>query len=334
VTTDHLVRTARTIGLWLTLPSTLAACGGTLDAGSDELRGQLPVDDRNPVVICNDGPHDNWQGEYAMLFANAGGPQLAGIIVSAAANWPDLDANLAGWQQMVTAGREGGLANVPDPVASDGPVLVRPSDGQVDSTEPNESAGARFIIDAANRFAQARRPLVVVTGGRLTDVADAYLLDPTLPDRVVVVSSLGSVTPDGGEMGIPNGELDAWAGVVVAQRFRYVQISAFYDQLADVPSSRLSELPTNAFGAWIQSKQAGLWEDPVGADQVGILAVAVPEFVSSVVRAAPTEENAEGPATLFDDPEGSAWLVTEVTGNVATTRFWEMLLDPGTYRSR
>ena len=35
------------------------------------------------------------------------------------------------------------------------------------------------------------RPLVVVTGSRLTDVADAYLMDPTVADRVVVVSALG-----------------------------------------------------------------------------------------------------------------------------------------------
>jgi hypothetical protein len=40
-----------------------------LDAGGDKPRGQLPVDDRNPIILCNDGSSDNWAGEYAMLFA-------------------------------------------------------------------------------------------------------------------------------------------------------------------------------------------------------------------------------------------------------------------------
>ena len=49
----------------------LAGCGGAdLDAGSDRPRGLLPVDDRSPVVVVNDGPHDNWQGEFAMLLAS------------------------------------------------------------------------------------------------------------------------------------------------------------------------------------------------------------------------------------------------------------------------
>jgi hypothetical protein len=73
----------------------MVACGGTLDAGWDEPKGQLPVDDRNSTVICNDGPADNWQGEYAMLLASTTGPSLAGIVVNTGGIWEDLDENLA-----------------------------------------------------------------------------------------------------------------------------------------------------------------------------------------------------------------------------------------------
>lgn len=62
-----------TAGLLLVLSFALAACGSTLDAGWDEPKGQLPVDDRNSIVICNDGPDDNWQGEYAMLLGSSTG---------------------------------------------------------------------------------------------------------------------------------------------------------------------------------------------------------------------------------------------------------------------
>jgi hypothetical protein len=50
------------------------ACGGqTLDAGSDTPHGLLPVDDRNPIILSNDNYDDNWQGVFAVLFANTGG---------------------------------------------------------------------------------------------------------------------------------------------------------------------------------------------------------------------------------------------------------------------
>jgi hypothetical protein len=308
------------------------ACGGTLDAGGDEPKGQLPVDDRNAIVICNDGPEDNWQGEYAMLFANTSGPSLAGIVINTGGIWRDLDENLAGWQQMVSAAREAGLRNIPDPVASEGPPLERPSGGNIESTVPNSSEGARFIVETSQQLAQPFRPLVVVTGGRLTDVADAYLMDSTLPDRVVVVSALGSVTSDGGEMGVANGELDTWADIIVAQKFRYVQVSAFYEQMDDVPSSLLPELPVNAFTAWLEAKQPDVWGDVlVAADQVGVLAVAVPEFVSDVTTVVQDGENSDGLPLLSGDPSGQIQLVTEVDGAVAAARFQEMLTSPATF---
>ena len=272
----------------------LTACGGRLDAGWDAPKGMLPVDYRNPIVLCNDGYYDNWQGEYAMLLSSTGGPSLEGIVINDSWPWPELEENMAGWREMVTAAREGGLRDIPDPLASTGPVLARPSDGNIDSTAPNRSEGASFIIDAANRLSLPFRPLVVVTGGRLTDVADAYLMDHTLPEKIVVVSSLGSATTDGGEMGIPNGEMDTWADVIVAQKFRYVQVSAFYDQKTDVTASLLSELPTNAFTSWIQSKEPDVWDDLVAADQVGVLAVSIPSFVSSVARMAQPDAGADG----------------------------------------
>src|SRR5579864_8848659 len=114
-------------------------CGsGALDAGRDTPHGALPVDERNPVVIVNDGYTDNWQGEYTLLLANSG-TTLAGILVTDSAAWPNLDTNLTGWQAMVSAARASGMQNAPDPIASTGAPLVRPTDGNADSTQPNGS---------------------------------------------------------------------------------------------------------------------------------------------------------------------------------------------------
>jgi hypothetical protein len=289
----------------------------------------LPVDNRNPIVLCNDGAYDNWAGEYATLFAHSGTLSIAGIVISTGANdATNLDDNVNGWRQMVAAARDAGLRNVPDPLASSGSRLTRPSDGNIDSTAPNRSEGARFIIETAARLAQPYRPLVVVTGGRLTDVADAYLMDHALTNRIVVVSSLGTTTADGASMGPPNGEMDRWADTIVTQRLRYVQVSSFYDQLSDFPETLVAQLPQNAFTSWMQTKRTKVYNDALAADQVAVVALAVPEFVSAVSRAALKDPGSESGPTLTNVSDGPIWLVRQVNGTVATARLWDMLLDP------
>ena len=334
-----------------------AGCGGTLDAGANkeaflpldagvdkeaslppdagadaDKQGILPIDERNPIVIFNDNYQENWQGEYAIMLANSGGPALVGIIVNTSPQWANIDANLFGWNTMVKAARDSGLRNIPDPIRSVGPELVRPSDGTIDATVPNRSAGASFIIDTSQRIIQQyNRPLVLVTGGRLTDVADAYLLDHTLPERVVVLSSLGTVTSSGAEMGMPNGEMDRWADIIVARKFHYIQVSAYYDQLTDVPQFLLSKLPANPFTDWIASKQPGIWNDQYAADQIGVAATGIPGFVLQVSRVTQKGlSSANNPTLIFDDA-GPNWLVTTSSGDVAKSRFWQALLNPATF---
>ncbi len=311
------------------------ACTERLNAGSSRPHGILPVDERNPIVLGNDGASDNWQGEYAVLLANAGGPKLAGIVVGTSTAWPNIDSNIAGWRGLVAAARASGLRNIPDPITSIGPPLARPASGDIDATPANRSEGALFIVDASIRLSLPYRPLVVATGSRLTDVADAYLVDPTVTDRVVVVSSLGTASASGGAMGIPNGEMDPWADTIVAARFRYVQVSAYYSQIMDVPASRLSELPANAFGTWIAAKQPGIWNLPEAADQVAVAALGLPTFAVAIKRVSSLGPVGAGATTgpdLGTAANGPAWLVSESAGTVATTRFWELLVDPMTYQ--
>jgi hypothetical protein len=311
-----------------------AGCTETFDAGSSRPHGLLPVDERNPLVFVNDGAYDNWGTEYAVLLANGGGSQLAGIIIGTSGPWNILDANVTGARDLVAAARNSHLKNIPDPIASIGDALNRPASGNIDDTQANRSEGALFIVDASRRLALPYRPLVVATGGPLTDVADAYLIDHSVTERVVVVSSLGSLTSSGAAMGKPNGEMDAWADTIVTARFRYVQVSARYDQLTDVPSSRLSELPANDFGTWIANKQSGIWNIPEAADQVAVVAVGVSSFVTEVERVAPVGAvdggASEGPS-LVDQPSAPGWLVRQVAGSAATERFWSILLNPTTF---
>lgn len=308
------------------------ACSVTIDAGSTRPHGLLPVDERNPVVLVNDGATDNWQGEYAVLLANGGGPPLAGIVVNASGPWPDLDANVTGWRSLIAAARQSGLRNLPDPIGSVGSVLVAPASGNIDDTTPNRSEGARFILAVADELSLPYRPVTIATGGRLTDVADAYLLDHAVAEKIVVVSSLGSLSSTGAAMSNPNGEMDPWADLIVSTRLRYVQVSAYYDQLSDVPTSSLPDLPNNAFGAWIAAKQPGIYTIDVAADQVSVLAAGFPAFAAAVSPvSAPGLATSSGGPALVTDSRGNARLVTQTRGALAAARFWELVLDPRTF---
>lgn len=314
--------------------ATLGGCTETYDAGSNSPHGLLPVDERNPIIIFNDSQYDNWQGEYALLMANHGGPELIGIVVNTGTNANNIDDNFADRQKLIAAAQKSGMRKIPPLIKSIGPALIRPKGGDLDATVPNGSEGANFILKESSRVALPYRPLVLVVGGRLTDVADAYLLDPTVTDRVVVVASLGSLTATGAVMGPPNGEMDPWADSIVTARFRLVQISAYYDQTADVPASRLSDVPDNAFGDWITTRQPQIWNLPAAADQEGVAAVGIPGVVVTVERASagpPVAAGANTGPTITNDLKGKLWLVREVSGSLLAAHFWSMLVDPKTY---
>ena len=329
----------------LALLGAFSACGSrTLDAGSDHPQGLLPVDERNPIILSNDGPRDNWDGEFAMTMASLGTIELVGIIVNSSPVYPTLEDNVQGWRDMVAAARASGMRGVPDPTASVDGTLQRPSDGDIDATPPNHTEGARLIIDTAHRLSQPLRPIVVATGGRLTEVADAYLLDPDIVDQVVVVASLGHAAGDGSSSALstpntatlsaPNGPIDPWADEIVARKFRYVQVNAYYEQQGDIPSARASELPANAFGAWMTSKLGDILPQTDAADQLSVIAPALPAFahgVTRMVEASATPPPAGGSPTLVAAANGNAWVVTSGDNALATSRFWQALTDPVAY---
>jgi hypothetical protein len=314
------------------------ACGQELDAGYNVSHGgKLPADEHNPVILINDSWSDNWSAEYAALFANNGGPQLAGILVNGTEYWPDLDANLAGWQAFVAAARSSGLGGIPDPIRSESPQLVVPPDRQIASTRPNNSLGAQFILRKSRELSLPGQPLVILSCSQLTDIADAYLLDPTIVDRVMVVAQLGAYSESKGPMTGPNGDLDPWADWIVAQYFNYVQISVYYDQGADVTAEDLAKLPQNPLGTWMSAKHAKISNLPTAADQVPVLAVADPSFVAAVVPSAADTSagfnvpRGQGPPLVPSDG-GNATLVTQIDATGARTRMWQMLTNPSTFQ--
>jgi hypothetical protein len=85
-------------------------------------------------------------------------------------------------------------------------------------------------------------------------------------------------------MGWPNGELDPWADWIVGQRFRYIQVNGYYEQLGDVPRAKAADLPANPLRSWMAAKVPAL-QIAMSSDQIGVLAVGVPAFATAVGRA-------------------------------------------------
>ena len=126
--------------------------------------------------------------------------------------------------------------------------------------------------------------------------------------------------------------MDTWADVIVTKKFRYIQVSAFYDQLTDLPATMLSQLPTNPFTSWVAAKQPKIWDDQLAADQVGVAALAIPGEVSQVARVRQQGVSFAYYPALLTDTAGPNWLVTSSASAVATARFWQALLNPATFR--
>ena len=255
---------------------------------------------------------------------------VGSVIVSPSSYWPDVATTASDWNQMVAAARASGLRNIPDATESAGDPLVRPADGKIESTTPNNSAGGKLIVDKSAQLSLPWRPIVVVTGSRLTEVADAYLMDPTVAERVVVVSSLGATT----NMGWPNGEIDPWADWIVGQRFRYIQVNGYYNQQGDVTSAEAANLPANPFGTWMAAKVSTVLQISMSSDQIGVLAVGVPTFVTAVSRAVVDAsvafDSTTGPQ-LAAQADGSVWVAPTCDSAMARDRLWKMLMDPRTF---
>jgi len=328
----------RVLACVLALVSAMA-CQTDLDAG----KNRLPVDARNPIILYQDDWSADWLGEYAFLLANAGEVNLVGLVINASKTWNNLAANTSGWNGLIQDAQQSGLKNLPTLTSSAGGVLTRPDDGVIESTKPNNSAGAKLIVSVSRTLVPtASSPKVaIVAGTSLTDIADAYLIDPTVAQRVVVIANVGHWYDEGyALMNSVNGDLDPWASWIVGHRFTYAQVSTGYDQTQDLTDEQVANLPANALTARIKSKlqpTLQLIRSPTAADQVALFAVVMPGFSRNIERLVvddtvydPTKASWVRLTPPFSGDPATAWVVTDVDGTLPRARFWQLLSATGT----
>src|SRR5206468_9200408 len=90
-------------------------------------------------------------------------------------------------QALIDKARRSGMHRLPDVAAGPSVSLTsrRPASGRIEDTPPFGTEGSWLIVTEA-RKASTTRPLVIVMGGQATAPVDAYLLDPTIADKMVL----------------------------------------------------------------------------------------------------------------------------------------------------
>ncbi len=320
----------------LAAPGPSGKIGDWLGAIKQLIRGvELPYDRTNPAIFDKDDYLNGYTGEFLLALASAGEIDLRGII--AGTLWPEADPDeiLAGHREYAAKARRSGLRNVPEPVAGAFRALRQPASSNIAETTALDSPGARLIVDEA-RKASPEKPLVVVAGGSLTTVACAYLIDPSIADRVIVSAALGREQ----DMGDYNGFVDGWSAYIVLRQLRYVQFPVGIGA-PEVPKRRFKRLPDNEFRDWLIDKHAPYSNLPAGTDVDGAPAISLvrsdfaararrvsfDRWSSKAIRGIPHLAVAHYP-TFKPDPQGTALVVTRARSSVATAEFWRAMRNP------
>jgi hypothetical protein len=291
----------------------------------------LPFSRLNPIIYDNDSHSDTYADEYLLALASAGEIDLRGLITSSPANLYvnrdtyELDA--AGRDGILAKARRSGMRNVPSHVHGPSMVFAPPSSGQIEDTVPIDTPGSRLIVTEAQRT-EPNRPLVVIMGGPLTVVADAYLLEPSIANKLIV-AWLGGTHDN---MFDYNGWVDPWADYIVLQRLNLVQCPSGQAE-PRVPKSGLAALPDTELRQWMIDKQLPHVKQPGNtcADSPQIVAVMRPDYVLKTRQVVFDHwDQVEGHSipAFRDDPEGRSLVVIQADPEVATEAWWQALQNP------
>lgn len=315
----------------------LWGCGenADLDLGADTFPAPIPVNSHFPVVLVDDGFEDDWTGELTMAASSSGRIRLLDILVQESAYHVGLQAQLTGWRAIAAAARASGMKRIVEPTGVAAPPLQRPADGRIESTSVPSTArqGGERIVALIKRYGTRARPVALVFGCPLTLAAHAYLFDPSIADRAIVISTTGSI---GGAAMAPqllskgdNGELDPWAVNIVATRMRFVPVVVAHTIV--ITTEELASLADTPLRTWMQAKRSIEFGTPRVSDALGIIHVADPRYAQTSVRG--VFEQVGDDFVFRADNNGSNWFVPVGDSEVVRAVFWGVLRDPAAYHA-
>jgi hypothetical protein len=229
-------------GLLLAFPAAAVVPEHTVVNGAVRLGGVGPD---NPILYDNDWWFDVFDNNYLWAQASLGTAKLRGNIVSRDMwDWEKgylykMEDCLKDGEKAIALARRVGLKNIPDLTRGSDRVLQRPASGRIEDTRAQPTDGSRLIVAEAKK-ASAEKPLLIISGGPLSTVANALLTNPEIAPNLVVFS----LTVAGGY----NGN-DAWSPYIVAKKTRLVDwaTDTFWDKNSVFTAKDFEVLPKNPF---------------------------------------------------------------------------------------
>lgn len=295
---------------------------------------KLPYNKSCPVIYDNDSHCDVFTDELLMVLASAGEINLKGMITTTpeneCVNIETYELDVAGRNEIVKMGRRSGLRNIPDAVSGPSKSLRKPDSGRIEDTLPLNSEGSRLIVREALK-ASAEKPLVIVMGGPLTVIADAYLLDNRIADNVVV-SWLGGTLIDINDY---NGVMDKWAAFIVIKKLKMIQFPGGLG-VPLVTKERLSELPESELRQWMIDKRLphvnimpeGLFDDN---DSQPVISLLNEEYIMEYTMMSFYKwgDSSQGLVPIYkEDSRGNIMVATKSSQKIATEEWWKAMKNP------
>lgn len=207
------------------------------------------MDAGNPVILDNEIWSNGIEDEYIWAKASLGLLNLRGNVIT---------QDMGGLQKTTIAeqikkcredmryAKLAGMINLVEPVAGAATRLVLPPSGRIEDLQATPSAGSDLIVAEA-RKATPEKPLIVVVGGPMTTVAQAYLTDPTIATRMVV-AGIYSFTING---------FDSTANYVVSKKCRFVEWGLGYVWGGTIDTMRVLAIPPSIMGQKIRAQLNG-----------------------------------------------------------------------------
>jgi hypothetical protein len=293
----------------------------------------LPYDHTNPVIYDNDCHCDVYTDEILFALSSAGELDVRGFITTTPANpavtQETYELDCVSREEMIRMARNSGMKNVPPHFRGPSRALEKPESEKIEDTSAIDTPGSRLIVQEAQK-ASAERPLVLVMGGPLTVAADAFLLDNSIADKVVI-SWLGGNFDDMNDG--YNGWIDPWAAYIVIQKMRLVQFPGGYG-MPDTPKSDFEQLPNSVLRQWMIDKRLphvnplpeSLNKDWDGQPVISMLrkdyVLEMKKVVFSHFIVCP--DGSRMPA-FREVAEGNAIVVTQASESVATEEWWKAM---------
>jgi hypothetical protein len=207
------------------------------------------MDASNPIILDNEIWADGIETEYIWAKASLGALNLRGNIVTGdirAVPGTTVAAQMDRAREEMRVAKLAGLTNLAEMIPGAENRLVAAPSGRVEDIEPVPTPGSDFIVAEA-RKATPEKPLIVIVGGPLTTVAQAYLTDPSIAARMVIA----------GAFTLTIQSYDSAANYLTARKCRFVEWGYGYVWAGRLDTTRLDEIPLSGIGGRVRNHLYG-----------------------------------------------------------------------------